>query len=201
MLLEQGELEAKMNDPATYGSAGEALAVNNQYREVSDWAEKLMERMGALGRRWPRCKPKWACALNSRAAQGSDLLVVAGIVWKDGRFLGVERPQGKAHAGWWEFPGGKVEPGETLAAALIRELQEELSFTSTRLVFWREKRFVYPQGPVLLSFFHVTRLIGEVLPLEGPALRLVPPGQADVSIFLPANADIVPALRWPPGLG
>jgi len=48
VLLEQGELEAKMNDPATYGSAGEALAVNNQYREVSDWAEKLMERMGAL---------------------------------------------------------------------------------------------------------------------------------------------------------
>ncbi|MGE4264004.1 MAG: ABC-F family ATP-binding cassette domain-containing protein [Desulfovibrio sp.] len=48
VLLEQGELEAKMNDPATYGSAGEALAVNNQYREVSDWAEKLMERMGGL---------------------------------------------------------------------------------------------------------------------------------------------------------
>jgi ATP-binding cassette subfamily F protein 3 len=48
VLKEQGELEAKMNDPATYGSAGEALAVNNQYREVSDWAEKLMERMGGL---------------------------------------------------------------------------------------------------------------------------------------------------------
>jgi len=48
VLLEQGELEAKMNDPATYGSAGEALAVNNQYREVSDWAEKLMERMSVL---------------------------------------------------------------------------------------------------------------------------------------------------------
>ena len=48
VLLEQGELEAKMNDPATYESAGEALAVNNQYREVSEWAEKLMERMGVL---------------------------------------------------------------------------------------------------------------------------------------------------------
>ncbi|HWR03078.1 MAG TPA: NUDIX domain-containing protein, partial [Humidesulfovibrio sp.] len=43
-----------------------------------------------------------------------DLLVVAGVVWKDGRFLGVERPEGKAHAGWWEFPGGKVEQGESL---------------------------------------------------------------------------------------
>jgi hypothetical protein len=48
VLLEQGELEAKMNDPATYESAGEALTVNNQYREVSDWAETLMERMGVL---------------------------------------------------------------------------------------------------------------------------------------------------------
>ncbi|MDR3641315.1 MAG: ABC-F family ATP-binding cassette domain-containing protein [Humidesulfovibrio sp.] len=48
VLLEQGELEAKMNDPATYESAGEALTVNNQYREVSDWAEKLMERMAVL---------------------------------------------------------------------------------------------------------------------------------------------------------
>ena len=48
VLLEQGELEAKMNDPATYGSGGEAIAVNNQYREVSDWAETLMERMSVL---------------------------------------------------------------------------------------------------------------------------------------------------------
>ncbi|MDP3427636.1 MAG: hypothetical protein Q8S17_09705, partial [Humidesulfovibrio sp.] len=48
VLLEQGELEAKMNDPATYESGGEAIAVNNQYREVSDWAEKLMERMAGL---------------------------------------------------------------------------------------------------------------------------------------------------------
>jgi ATP-binding cassette subfamily F protein 3 len=48
VLLEQGELEAKMNDPATYESGGEAIAVNNQYREVSDWAERLMERMAGL---------------------------------------------------------------------------------------------------------------------------------------------------------
>ncbi|MDQ7835619.1 MAG: NUDIX domain-containing protein [Humidesulfovibrio sp.] len=129
-----------------------------------------------------------------------DLEVVAGVVWRDGRFLAVERPKGKAHAGWWEFPGGKVEPGESLADALIRELEEELSFTSTELVFWREKRFVYPQGPVRLHFFHVTRFTGEVVPLEGQRFAWFTPGQADVSIFLPANADIVPALAWPPPL-
>ncbi len=126
-----------------------------------------------------------------------DLQVVAGVVWRDGRFLGVERPLGKALAGWWEFPGGKVEPGEGLEAALIRELREELSFTSTELVFWRRKRFVYPRGPVMLHFFHVTEFTGEVVPLEGQRFDWFTPGRADVSIFLPANADIVPALRWP----
>jgi len=130
-----------------------------------------------------------------------DLQVVAGVVWRDGRFLAVERPEGKAHAGWWEFPGGKVEPGETLAEALIRELKEELSFTATELVFWREKRFVYPQGPVLLHFFHVTAFSGEVIPLEGQRFAWFAPGAADVSIFLPANVDIVPALCWPLAVG
>lgn len=126
-----------------------------------------------------------------------DLMVVAGVVWRSGRFLAVERPEGKAHAGWWEFPGGKVEAGESLEVALIRELREELAFTSTELVFWREKRFVYPQGPVRLHFFHVLEFTGEVVPLEGQRFAWFAPGAADVSIFLPANADIVPALRWP----
>ena len=129
--------------------------------------------------------------MTAKGTPGGELLVVAGIVWKDGRFLGVERPAGKAHAGWWEFPGGKVEPGEALEAALIRELEEELSFTSTRLSFWRAKRFVYPQGPVALHFFHVTEFSGAVIPLEGQRFSWFTPGAADVSLFLPANASLI----------
>jgi len=135
-------------------------------------------------------------ALHVVDASGA-LLVVAGVVWRDGLFLGVERPAGKAHAGWWEFPGGKVEPGESFQDALVRELREELAFTATALTFWREKRFTYPKGPVLLNFFHVTAFTGEVVPQEGQRFAWFTPGAADVSIFLPANADIVPALSWP----
>lgn len=126
------------------------------------------------------------------------LLVVAAVTWRDGRFLAVERPEGKAHAGWWEFPGGKVEPGESLEQALVRELREELGFTATRLKFWREKRYVYPQGPVHLYFFHVLKFSGEVAPQEGQRFAWYAPGEADVNIFLPANADIVPALVGQP---
>jgi len=65
VLLEQGELEVRMNDPATYGSAGEALAVNNQYREVSDWAEKLMERMSGLEEKMAAIQTQMGACLDS----------------------------------------------------------------------------------------------------------------------------------------
>jgi ATP-binding cassette subfamily F protein 3 len=64
VLGEQGELEAKMNDPATYESGGDALAVNSQYREVSDWAEKLMERMAALEEQMAQVQAKMGADLD-----------------------------------------------------------------------------------------------------------------------------------------
>ncbi len=65
--------------------------------------------------------------------------VVAGIIWQNGLYLAVERPEGFRMAGWWEFPGGKIEKGESKENAIIRELQEELGVTPLDLssgVIW-----------------------------------------------------------------
>lgn len=70
-------------------------------------------------------------------------LVVAGILWRGNEFLAAQRPDGKPHAGYWEFPGGKVEKGEDLETALIREMQEELGVTPLVMKAWKTVRHVY----------------------------------------------------------
>ena len=79
-----------------------------------------------------------------------------------GEFLLASRPQGKPWAGWWEFPGGKIEAGESAENALIRELQEELGITPTHIQPWLTRTFAYPAThdsaakTVKLHFFFVT---------------------------------------------
>jgi len=120
--------------------------------------------------------------------------VVAGILWRDGRYLGVQRPEGKAHAGLWEFPGGKVEPGEAPADALVRELAEELDIQTGEVEFWREKIHEYPAITVRLYFFHIRDFKGVPRPLEGQGLRWLSPAEAVDLPFLEADRDIVEAL-------
>ncbi|NJB67320.1 8-oxo-dGTP diphosphatase [Desulfobaculum xiamenense] len=123
--------------------------------------------------------------------------VVAGIVWRDGRFLAVERPQGKPQAGFWEFPGGKVERGESLEDALVRELREELDLTPTDMELWQEKRHDYEHISVRLHFFHVHAHSGAVVPHEGHAWRWFVPGETGDVPFLAADTEIVDELaRW-----
>jgi len=117
--------------------------------------------------------------------------VVAGIIWQDGRYLAVQRPEGKHHAGLWEFPGGKVEPGESLEAAMIRELGEELGISAESLEYWREKDHTYPRGSVRLYFFHIHAFKGVPHPLEGQGLCWVTPAEALGYAFLEADLDIV----------
>lgn len=127
-----------------------------------------------------------------------EIQVVAGILWQDGRFLAVRRPEGKPLAGYWEFPGGKVEPGESLEEALVRELREELGLTPLRLAPWREKTHAYGHMTVRLHFFQVAEHVGAPHPNEGHLIRWFAPGDADGAPFLPADTEIVAELAANP---
>jgi 8-oxo-dGTP diphosphatase len=98
-------------------------------------------------------------------------LVAVGILQRaDGTVLFAQRPSGKDYAGYWEFPGGKIEPGESDHDALVRELQEELGVRVTQATAWLTQRHVYPHAFVELRFFRVTHWLGEVHPQEGQAV-------------------------------
>ncbi|HXE41066.1 MAG TPA: Nudix family hydrolase [Azonexus sp.] len=129
--------------------------------------------------------------------------VAAAVMLRaDGReFLLAQRPEGKVYAGYWEFPGGKVEPGETVRAALIRELQEELGITVTACSPWLTRQFTYPHATVRLNFWQVTAWDGEIgitAPLEHSAVDWQQCGAAaSVAPILPANDPILKALALP----
>lgn len=129
------------------------------------------------------------------ALRGID--VAAGVIWRDGRFLAAQRPPDKPHAGFWEFPGGKLEPGEDAAQALARELAEELDIRVCTASFWRCAEHDYPERGlhVRLHFFHVTAFDGQPSSREGQTLRWILPEEASTLPFLPADAAIVAALK------
>ncbi|CCH47360.1 (deoxy)nucleoside triphosphate pyrophosphohydrolase [Pseudodesulfovibrio piezophilus] len=121
--------------------------------------------------------------------------VVAGVIWKDGQYLAVERPEGFRMAGMWEFPGGKVEKGEARDAALVRELQEELNITPTEFSFWRHLVHEYDDFFVGLQFYTITAYSGELKPLENQRLQWVDPSLPPTLEYLPADIAIVEALH------
>ena len=134
----------------------------------------------------------------------SELIEVAAAVMlrADGsEFLLAQRPQGKVYAGYWEFPGGKVEPGETVRAALQRELREELGISVSACSPWLTRVFTYPHATVRLNFWRVTAWSGEIgisAPLEHDAVDWQKCGKtATVTPILPANAPILKALALP----
>ena len=116
-------------------------------------------------------------------------------------FLLAQRPEGKVYAGYWEFPGGKLEAGESVREALIRELQEELGITVTECSPWLTRQFTYPHATVRLNFWRVTAWTGEIgitAPLEHAAVDWQTCGKsASVAPILPANDPILKALALP----
>jgi 8-oxo-dGTP diphosphatase len=132
---------------------------------------------------------------------GAVRVAAAVIVRPDGRVLIAQRPPGKPYAGYWEFPGGKLEPGESPAHALARELREELGIVVREAAPWIVQEFVYPHAHVELHFFRVFAFDGEPHGHDGQAFAWQTPGAFDVEPLLPANTRVLAALALPPVYG
>jgi len=125
-------------------------------------------------------------------------VAVAVITRADGAFLLASRPQGKPYAGYWEFPGGKVKPGEPLSHALKRELVEELGITVEHAYRWITRMSSYPHATVRLCFFRVMEWHGDPQPREGQELSWQFASNVEVEPVLPANTTVLRALGLPP---
>ena len=124
--------------------------------------------------------------------------VAAAVIQRaDGAFLLAQRPEGKVYAGYWEFPGGKVEPGEPVAQALERELHEELGVAVSEAYPWITRRFSYPHALVRLRFFRVIRWEGDPHSKEGQAIAWQRLNSPMAAPMLPANAPVLASLSLP----
>jgi len=124
--------------------------------------------------------------------------VVAAVIERpDGSFLLAQRPSGKVYAGFWEFPGGKVEPGEPLATALARELHEELGIDVEIAHPWIVRTYAYAHATVRLNFFRVRAWKGEPQGKEEQRIEWQRASAIDVGPLLPANAPVLRALELP----
>ncbi len=128
--------------------------------------------------------------------------VVAVVIYNArGEYLLAQRPAGKAYAGYWEFPGGKVEPGESLDAAVKREIREELGIEVLRAEPWLTRTHVYEHASVRLHFFRTREWQGTLHGMEGQAFAFQVAGKESVSPMLPANGPILKAVGLPTVLG
>lgn len=135
---------------------------------------------------------------SSDAPERTPVDVAVGVLIKrdaagiEGRFLLTSRPEGKVFADYWEFPGGKLEAGESVEQALRRELQEELGLTIGEVIPWKVEVMDYPHARVRLHFCKVFDWSGEFQMLEGQSMawQTLP---VEVTPVLPGT---VPVLRW-----
>jgi 8-oxo-dGTP diphosphatase len=124
------------------------------------------------------------------------LVVAVALIDADGRVLISQRPEGKALAGLWEFPGGKVDPGERPETALIRELLEELGIEVEEacLAPLTFASHAYPEFHLLMPLYICRRWKGFIAPLENQALKWVFPRDLRAYPMPPADAPLIPAL-------
>ena len=125
------------------------------------------------------------------------LVSAVALVDADGRVLLAQRPEGKSMAGLWEFPGGKVEAGETPEAALIRELQEELGIDTWQscLAPLTFASHAYADFHLLMPLFICRKWQGTPQPREGQVLKWVRPMALRDYPMPPADAPLIPVLQ------
>lgn len=121
--------------------------------------------------------------------------VAAAIISEGGRILLVQRPDAAAMGGLWEFPGGKIEPGETPEGALMREIGEELGIAVSVGALYHTTEYAYPDGPRVRLFFYDCRIVsGAPQLLWGQALRWVAPAALPGFPTPAADQDVVARL-------
>ena len=124
-------------------------------------------------------------------------VAVAVLIRSDGAVLLAQRPESKVYSGYWEFPGGKIEPGEPVAEALKREIREELGIEIERAYPWITRVFTYPHAKVRLHFYRVTAWRGEPHALEHQAIAWQRPDAIGLAPLLPANGPVLRSLQLP----
>ena len=117
--------------------------------------------------------------------------VVAALIWDGERFLACQRPAHKARGLLWEFVGGKVEPGETPEAALVRECREELAVTLSVQDVFMDVVHEYPDLTVHLTLFNAVIAEGKPQMLEHNAIRWITPAEIPLYDFCPADEEIL----------
>jgi 8-oxo-dGTP diphosphatase len=131
--------------------------------------------------------------LSADQAERAVVDVAVGVLLQaDGRFLLTSRPEGKVYAGYWEFPGGKLEAGESVEQALRRELQEELGITIGAAQLWKTQMVDYPHALVRLHFCKVWDWQGDLQMREAQshAWQLLP------VLVTPVLPGTIPVLSW-----
>ena len=121
--------------------------------------------------------------------------VVAALIWEKDKFLICQRPANKTRGLLWEFVGGKVEPGETLHQALMRECAEELAINVDVGKQFMQVVHQYPDMLIRLTLFHCTIPSGYPQALEHVALEWIHPSQTDLYEFCPADTDILTEIK------
>jgi len=117
--------------------------------------------------------------------------VTAAVICRDGKFLICQRPQGKSCELLWEFPGGKIEPGETAEDCIVRECQEELGVTLRVLRRLTEVSHDYPGWTVNLHFFICEIAAGELTKNEHSAFKWITSEETSDYTFCPADAKMI----------